>query len=70
MKEGLVETIRKLKIGPVEDFSVFTSAVIDDKAFKRISGYIDHAKSNLSILEGGQYDDRLEINIKRQRTIN
>jgi len=47
-----------LKIGPVEDFSVFTSAVIDEKAFKRISGYIDYAKANLSIVQGGEYDSR------------
>ena len=35
------------------------SAVIDRKAFDRISGYIDHAKSspNCSIVAGGGYDD-------------
>lgn len=58
MKEGLAENIKKLKIGPVDDFTVFTSAVIDEKAFKRISGYVDHAKANLSIIAGGKYDDR------------
>lgn len=56
MKEGLVENMKKLKIGPVNDFSVFTSAVIDERAFDRISGYIDHAKKNLTILQGGEYD--------------
>lgn len=37
------------------------SAVIDDKAFKRISSYIDHAKSNsnLKVIGGGKYDDKL-----------
>lgn len=41
------------------DFTSFTSAVIDDKAFSRITSYIDHAKSskNLTILGGGQYDN-------------
>lgn len=48
--------MKKLKIGPVNDFSVFTSAVIDERAFDRISGYIDHAKKNLTILQGGEYD--------------
>lgn len=57
VKEGIAENIRKLKIGPVDDFSVFASAVIDDKAFKRISGYVDYAKSNLSVVEGGTYDN-------------
>ncbi|XP_021955467.1 delta-1-pyrroline-5-carboxylate dehydrogenase, mitochondrial isoform X2 [Folsomia candida] len=56
VKEGLVENMKKLKIGPVNDFSVFTSAVIDERAFDRISGYIDHAKKNLTILQGGEYD--------------
>lgn len=48
-----------LKIGDVTDFSTFSSAVIDDKAFARIKSYIDHARSssNLEILGGGQYDD-------------
>lgn len=48
-----------LKIGDVTDFSSFSSAVIDDKAFARIKSYIDHARSssNLEILGGGQYDD-------------
>lgn len=48
-----------LKIGDVTDFSSFTSAVIDDKAFVRIKSYIDHARrsSNLEIIGGGTYDD-------------
>lgn len=48
-----------LKVGDVTDFSSFTSAVIDDKAFARIKSYIDHARnsSNLEILGGGTYDD-------------
>ena len=60
IKEGLLETRSKLKIGEPTDYESFTSAVIDDKAFKRISGYIDHAKSssNLEIIGGGKYDDR------------
>ncbi|CAH0549381.1 unnamed protein product [Brassicogethes aeneus] len=59
VKEGLIEEADKLKIGDPTEYDSFTSAVIDDKAFKRISGYIDHAKnsSNLSIIRGGKYDD-------------
>jgi 1-pyrroline-5-carboxylate dehydrogenase len=42
------------------EFDSFMSAVIDAKAFERISGYIDYAKksSNLEIIGGGQYDNR------------
>lgn len=58
IKEGLVENMKHIKVGPVNDFTVFTSAVIDEKAFDRISGYIEHAKkdSNCTILKGGDYD--------------
>lgn len=47
-----------LKIGDVADFSSFTSAVIDERAFKRITGYIDHAhrSAELEVIGGGKYD--------------
>lgn len=59
IKPELLRLRDSLKIGDVSDFSSFTSAVIDDKAFARIKSYIDHARSsdNLEILGGGQYDD-------------
>ena len=59
VKEGLAETQKTLKVGDVQDFSNFMSAVIDKKAFDRISGYIDHAKSspNTKIVAGGTYDE-------------
>jgi 1-pyrroline-5-carboxylate dehydrogenase len=39
------------------------SAVIDEKAFKRIKSYIDEAKSSsaLKIVGGGKYDDRYTL---------
>ena len=45
VKEGLVEVQKTLKMGDVADFDNFMSAVIDQKAFDRISGYLKHAKS-------------------------
>ncbi|XP_011305296.1 delta-1-pyrroline-5-carboxylate dehydrogenase, mitochondrial [Fopius arisanus] len=59
IKKGLIEERENLKVGDVQDFSVFTSAVIDAAAFKRISGYIEHAKKSnqLEIIGGGGYDD-------------
>lgn len=59
IKPKLLQLRDSLKVGDVTDFSSFTSAVIDDKAFARIKSYIDHARtsSNLEILGGGQYDD-------------
>merc|ERR1712045_44626 len=59
VKEGLVETQKSLKMGPATEADSFMSAVIDRKAFDRISGYIEHAKAspNCSIVAGGGYDD-------------
>lgn len=58
IKEGLVKELSKLKVGDVTDFSVFMGAVIDDKAFARITGYIKNAKNNPKnkILGGGEFD--------------
>ena len=41
------------------DFSNFMSAVIDQKSFDNITGYIDRAKedSGCEIVTGGNYDD-------------
>ena len=59
VKEGLVETLKTLKVGSATDFDTFMSAVIDRKSFDRVKGYVDHAKSgkNTKIVSGGTYDD-------------
>lgn len=59
IKEGLIENRKTLTIGDVTDPTIFTGAVIDDKAYKRIKGYIDYAKSNpkLEVIGGGKCDD-------------
>ncbi|XP_033208133.1 delta-1-pyrroline-5-carboxylate dehydrogenase, mitochondrial [Belonocnema kinseyi] len=59
IKEGLLATHDKLKVGDVRDFKNFIGAVIDKRAFERITGYIEHAKKSpdLEIIGGGGYDD-------------
>ena len=59
MKEGLIEKHKTLKVGDVENFENFMSAVIDKKSFDRISGYINHAKQspNTTIVAGGNCDE-------------
>ena len=47
---GMLETVR---VGDVRDFRNFMGAVIDKKAFTRISEYLDDAKKNAKILQGG-----------------
>ena len=41
----------------MRDFRNFVAAVIDEKAFKRIKGYLDDAKTNATIIAGGGCDD-------------
>jgi len=58
VKEKLVKEMATLKMGPTEDFTNYINAVIDKKAFDKISGYIDQAKKDgAEILCGGGYDD-------------
>lgn len=57
VKEKLVKEMATLKVGPTEDFSNFVNAVIDERAFNKITGYIDQAKKDgVEILCGGNYD--------------
>jgi len=60
VKKKLVEGVRSFKMGTVEDFSNFINAVIDEKSFDKIKGYIDRAKKDkdATILVGGDYDKK------------
>lgn len=57
VKTKLVAAIASMKMGTVEDFTNFINAVIDEKAFKSITSYIETAKKDkkAKILAGGQY---------------
>ena len=59
LKSKYLSELKSVKIGPPEDFSNFMNAVIDKKAFKSITQYIQFAeKSNdAEIISGGTYDD-------------
>ncbi|HLW20013.1 MAG TPA: aldehyde dehydrogenase family protein, partial [Cyclobacteriaceae bacterium] len=58
VKKYLIEDLASMKMGPVEDFSNFINAVIDEKSFDKITGYIDRAKeaAHVEIIAGGNYD--------------
>ncbi|CAJ0910640.1 8953_t:CDS:2, partial [Entrophospora sp. SA101] len=55
----LLSEIDKIKVGPVEDFTNFMSAVIHKNSFEKIKGYIEGSKLNPEneIIKGGTYDD-------------
>ncbi|MCL2526564.1 MAG: L-glutamate gamma-semialdehyde dehydrogenase [Coriobacteriia bacterium] len=46
IKEDLLAEVAKLKVGDVRDFTNFMGAVIDEPAFKSITGYIDYAAAS------------------------
>jgi 1-pyrroline-5-carboxylate dehydrogenase len=58
VKRILVEQVNSFNIGSPEDTTNFINAVIDKKAFDKISGYIDFCKqqSDAEIITGGNYD--------------
>lgn len=58
VKNYLVEDLKSFKMGPTEDFENFINAVIDEKAFNSITGYIEKARQNPmnEIIAGGKYD--------------
>ena len=58
MKDELASQTDSLKMGSPEDHSNFLCAVIDSRAFEKITGYIEYAKSesDCQILAGGHYD--------------
>ncbi|MCK5079672.1 MAG: L-glutamate gamma-semialdehyde dehydrogenase, partial [Bacteroidales bacterium] len=58
VKERLVDDISSFKMGGPEDFGNFINAVIDERAFNKITGYIDRAKEHpdTEIIAGGDYD--------------
>ncbi|HVG15463.1 MAG TPA: aldehyde dehydrogenase family protein, partial [Chitinophagaceae bacterium] len=58
VKQILLEGISSFKMGPVEDFGNFINAVIDEKSFDKISGYITKAANdpNVTLIAGGGFD--------------
>ncbi len=59
VKEQLLSEVKDIKMGDVTDFRNFMGAIIDEKAFHTISGYIEYAKSStdMEIIIGGKCDD-------------
>jgi len=58
VKKYMLEDLKTITMGGTEDFSNFFNAVIDEKAFNSITGYIEKARANSSneIIAGGKYD--------------
>ncbi len=53
VRDRTVAMMKEIKVGDVRDFRNFMGAVIDKKAFTRISDYLDDAKKNAKVIQGG-----------------
>jgi len=58
VRQLLLEGINSFSMGPVDDFSNFINAVIDEKSFDKITKHIEEARNNkqAKIIAGGQFD--------------
>jgi len=58
IKENVSKALKEIKMGGCEDFRNFCNAVIDEKAFDKISAYIEKATSSnvAEIIAGGKCD--------------
>ena len=59
VKKYLTADLNSMKMGSPDDTSNFINAVIDDRAFNKLSGYIDAAKKDkdADVIIGGKYDN-------------
>jgi len=56
VRDRLVAMVQTITVGDVQDFRHFMGAVIDRRAFDKISGYLDYAKQHATIVTGGRTD--------------
>jgi 1-pyrroline-5-carboxylate dehydrogenase len=61
VKDSLLAGLASIKVGDVSDFTNFMGAVIDPAAFRKITDYIEMAKTSpeTRVLAGGGADDRV-----------
>lgn len=58
VKGSILDDLKAIKMGSPEDFTNFSNAVIDERSFDKIAGFIDDAKNNdeVEIIAGGGFD--------------
>ena len=56
VRDRAVAMIDEIKMGDVQDFRNFMGAVIDKRAFDKISDYVEHARGKAKIIAGGKTD--------------
>ncbi len=58
VRDRTIAVMKDMKMGDPRDFRNFVAAVIDKKAFTSIAGYLDDARKNAKILQGGKADEK------------
>ena len=58
VRDATVAMMEDIKQGDVRDFRNFVSAVIDRRAFDKISEYLDDARQNATIVAGGKAEGK------------
>ena len=55
VQRSLEEQLAEITVGPVEDFTHFMNAVIDERSYDKITGYLDHARDadGVELVSGG-----------------
>ena len=53
VRDRVVGMMRDMRMGDVTDFRTFVGAVIDRKAFDKIAAYLEDAKKNAKVIQGG-----------------
>jgi 1-pyrroline-5-carboxylate dehydrogenase len=58
VRKKMLSDLKDMKMGSPEQFENFVNAVIDERSFDKLAGYIDRAKKDKSarIIAGGKYD--------------
>ena len=58
VEKQLISDLKSITIGGTEDFGNFINAVIDERSFDKIAGFIEEAKNSdkVKVIAGGNYD--------------
>ncbi len=61
IEQSMKNMLGEIKMGSTEDFTNFINAVIDQRAYDKITGYIKSIEndSELTLLSGGKFDDQV-----------
>jgi 1-pyrroline-5-carboxylate dehydrogenase len=61
VEQLMIKMLSEIKMGSTEDFTNFINAVIDQRAFDKITGYIKTIESDkdLTLVSGGKFDDQV-----------